>query len=194
MPVWRLQCAFGADNNLPRDRVVFTPHFDDHGIATDPQGLCDDLSTALAAWAGGGREVHVKAYDAQGTPPVFPQGDSLRNANVCPPSSVPRDVAICLSFYSERNLPRRRGRLYVCPAVCGISVTAVRPSSTVTQDKVAALVPIFADLGGIDVDWSVYSRADDVARPVTDWFIDDEWDTVRSRGLRATTRTIGTIP
>ena len=27
---------------------------------------------------------------------------------------------------------------------------------------------------------------------VTNWYVDDEWDVVRSRGLRATTRTAGT--
>lgn len=191
MPVWRLQTSFGADTPFIRDRLVITPVFDDHGATTDPQGLCDDLAAALAAWAIGGREVHVKAYDAQGTPPVFPQGDAIVNAASFPSSNMMREVALCLSFFSGRNLPRQRGRLYIPAAIIGAG-GSVRPSPTVT-DKVAALVPIFTGLGGTDVDWSVYSPTTDTARPVSDWWIDDEWDTVRSRGLRATDRRIGSV-
>jgi hypothetical protein len=40
----------------------------------------------------------------------------------------------------------------------------------------------------------VYSRREKVARPVTNYWVDDEWDTVRSRGLRSSTRVTGTLP
>ena len=72
---------------------------------------------------------------------------------------------------------------------CGPLTT--RPSQT-TRDKVAELAPILAALGGVDVDWSVWSKVDGQARAVTNWWIDDEWDTQRLRGLRGATRTEGT--
>lgn len=196
MPIWRLQCSIQADSAFPRDAVVMTPHFNDQGVGTDPQGLCDDLADALSAWVrpANGRQLTVKAYDAQGTVPVLPQGEATRNTGLIPGSYFPRELAVCLSYYSERNAPRYRGRLYVpllaMPA--GPETPGVRPNEAF-RAPVAALAPIFAGLGGADVDWVVYSRVGNVARPVTNWWVDDEWDVVRSRGLRPTTRTSGTL-
>jgi hypothetical protein len=53
-------------------------------------------------------------------------------------------------------------------------------------------VPILTALGGLDVDWVVYSRVDNRSSPVTDWFVDNSWDTQRRRGPRATSRITGT--
>jgi hypothetical protein len=183
-----------SDTTFPRDAVVMTPHFDDGGITTDPQALCDDLAAALNTWMVGAntRQVKVTAYDAQGTPPVYPQGEAILNTGMQTDASCPREVALCLSFYSERNIPRNRGRLYI-PAwflPLGANGALVRPNPS-SMVRAGELAPILEQLGGPDVDWVVYSRTDDVARPVTNWFVDDEWDTVRSRGLRATTRQEG---
>jgi hypothetical protein len=50
-----------------------------------------------------------------------------------------------------------------------------------------------ANLGGVDVQWCVYSPTtpgdmSDKFKQVTRGWIDNEWDTQRSRGLRATLR------
>jgi hypothetical protein len=191
-----MQVSFGADSALPRDRFVITPHFNDAGATTDPQGLADDLADGIAGIITQTpiptREIVVKAYDAQGTKPVYPQGTAVRNANAYPASGIPRELALCLSFYSERNVPRSRGRLYIPLAlIIGTSVSGSRPRE---QDRTALglFPPVFTGLGGADVDWCVYSRSDNVARPVTHWYVDDEFDIQRRRGLRATTRTLGT--
>lgn len=191
MAIYRMQCAFQYDSEFARDAMVITPHFRDNGATSDPQGLAQDLADALSGWQGGTAPVHVKCYDAEGTPPVFPNGDATAGGATAISASVPREVAICLSYYAERNLPRQRGRLYIPLAVMNSGSAALRPSSTQIT-KVAALVPIFTGLGGTDVDWVVWSRTLKQEMSVTDWWIDDEWDTVRSRGLRATTRTTGT--
>jgi hypothetical protein len=191
MPVWRLQTTFGGDSAFPEDGMTITPHFDDSGALTDPQGLCDDLADALQPYVSLTRQIVVKAYDAQGTVPVYPQGEAIRNLGTYPQSPGPRETAVCLSFYSTRNIPRQRGRLYIPTVITGISVATARPSAGM-RTKIAALVPIFTNLGGSDVDWCVYSRTDDTPRPVTNWWVDDAWDTVRSRGLAATTRDEGT--
>lgn len=183
-----------ADTALVRDRVVMTPHFNDVGIGTDPDTLCEDLATALQTYflPANGREISVTAYDAQGTPPVLPQGNAIRNVGLAPVSSSPREVALCLSFYAGTNTPRRRGRLYIPYfAISTSSAGGPRPGS-VDRTKVGALVPILTGLGGTDVDWCVYSRVDDTPHAVTNWWVDDEWDTQRTRGLRSTTRTVGT--
>jgi hypothetical protein len=192
MPIWRLQCAWSVDTLLPKDRLIITPHFDDHGVTTDPDGLCEDLATALNTWDNAARQIVVTAYDAQGTVPVLPQGEAVRNPDLAPATVGVREVALCLSFYSEVNRPRTRGRLYVPAALAGIGTGTARPNSTQRQ-KVGDLATIFADLGGPDVDWSVYSRADDEARPVSNWWVDDAWDIQRSRGLDPSTRLTGTV-
>lgn len=192
MPVWRLQVEWSLDTLLPRDVLMITPHFDDQDALTSPQDLCDDLAAALDDWDVGQHQIEVTAYDAQGSQPVFPQGHAIINEGEATAATCPREVALCLSFYSERPLPRQRGRLYIpFTFVTGSAPGAVRPSGAWMQ-RVADLAPIFQDLGGTEVDWCVYSRADDQARPVTNWFVDDEWDTVRSRGLRPSSRLAGT--
>lgn len=195
MPVWRLQTSFAADSTLPRDFMTITPHFNDGGVGSDPQGLCDDLAAALSGWINVGpeREVKVTAYDAQGTVPVYPAGEAIVNTGVAPTSVMPREIALCLSFYSDRNIPRQRGRLYMPVNLFSTAAAlSVRPAGAL-QTKVGDLAAIFADLGGVDVDWCVWSRTNAIAYPITNWWVDDEWDVIRSRGLRSTTRTQGTV-
>lgn len=194
MPIWRLQTAMGGDSPDVRDRFVITPHVNDEGITTDPQTLCNDWADVLVTrLAHTNRQIEVTAYDAQGTPPVFPQGYAIRNTGLFPPSECPREIAVCLSFFSERNLPRQRGRLYIPMAIfTNHGFGSARPGTTI-RGAVGQLAQDLADLGGVDVDWVVYSRVDDEGRPVSDWYVDDEWDTIRSRGLRPTTRTAGTV-
>lgn len=195
MPVWRLQTSVGGDSPDQRDRFVITPHINDQDVVTTPGELCTDWAAALDDWMiGATRQIEVTAYDAQGSVPVFPAGHAIVNEGAFPPSQAPREVAVCLSFYAERNLPRQRGRLYI-PAgwmQSAFSIETARPT-TPMMTKVGDLAQLLADLGGTGNDWSVYSRVDDEARAVSNWYVDNEWDTIRSRGLRPTERVAGTV-
>jgi hypothetical protein len=191
VPIYRAQLAVHLDGELPRDQMVITPHFDDHGVGSDPQNLADDLATGYASYLLGSKHVSCSIYVATGAPPHYPVAEAEVNKGSSGVASCPREVSMCLSFFSERNVPRRRGRVYVPCAALGMPAATVRPPGTLLN-KIGELAPLFQDLGGVDVDWVVWSRADQVARPVTDWYVDDEWDTVRSRGLRPTMRVTGT--
>jgi hypothetical protein len=191
MSIYRLQVAWQMDSALPTDQMIITPHFDDHGILNDPQNLCDDLAAALNSWDAVTTQLTVKAYDAQDPPPNYPLAEKIVNEGQIANANANRDVALVLSFYAEQNRPRRRGRIYVPMVVTGLSAAAARPTPTI-QQKIADLVPIFAGLGGLDVDWVVYSRLDNAARKVTNWWVDNAWDTQRRRGQVATSRMIGT--
>jgi hypothetical protein len=190
MPVWRLQCTWQVDSVAPRDRMMITPHFNDIGATTDPQNLCDDMLAGLQAITPSTGEVRVTAYDAQGSIPVYPQGDAIVLKGAQMATNIPRELALCLSFYSERNVPRQRGRLFLPLWFLGIAGSGLRPTLPVA--KMASLVNLFTGLGGPDVDWCVYSRVTDAARSVTNWWVDNEWDVQRSRGLTGTSRTLGT--
>jgi hypothetical protein len=202
MPVLRLQVSMAADTAFPRDRFVMTPHFNvgfspDLGEALsnpDADALCSDLATGLSQriYPNNGREIEVKAYDAQGTKPVYPIGHAIVNQGQIPASPMMREVALCLSFYSRRNIPRQRGRIYFpLPCIGGGAGIPVRPPQSL-MDGLATYAQLFQNLGGTNVDWVVYSRRDAAAHPVTNWWVDDEWDVQRRRGLRPTTRSTGT--
>jgi hypothetical protein len=192
VPVWRIQTEISVDSTLPRDVLMINPHFDDSGVGSDPQGLCDDLAEAVSQWVvpGGGYQIKCTAYDAQGSPPVFPQGEATFWPGNAPAATEPRELALCLSYFSGANRPRHRGRLYIPLCVIG-QASGGRPSTT-AMDKALSLGPILTGLGGADVDWVVYSQVDNEARPVTNYYVDDEWDIVRSRGLRPTDRRVAT--
>ena len=192
MPVWKMQCAWALDSLFPRDKVIITPHFNDEGVGSDPQGLAEDLAAALHTWDASTAQLEVTVYDAQGTVPVAPVGYAIQAAGVSPATTAPREIACCLSFYSGFNRPRSRGRLYLPFHFLGASSSIANRPSAAHRTKAGQLATVFQDLGGVDVDWCVYSKTDHAPKPVTNWWVDDEWDTVRSRGLRSTVRTSGT--
>ena len=189
------KCSFNVGSDLPRDVMQINPCFRRQPALTDMDGLASDLATVLDTWAGVGQfKITVKFYDLEGTPPVFPAGQATKNPGVTASAiAVNREVALCLSFYSGHPQPRTRGRLYLPYALLGAGATSMaeRPSAS-QRTKAAALVPGFASLGGADVDWIIWSRVDHAAHIVTNWWVDDEWDVQRRRGLKATARTTGT--
>jgi hypothetical protein len=60
------------------------------------------------------------------------------------------------------------------------------------MDKIGDYAKVLEDIGGVNVDWCVWSRLERKARSVTDWWVDNEWDVQRRRGLKATQRKTGT--
>jgi hypothetical protein len=192
MPVYQIQVRmWDHDSDLPRDAAINTLYFDDRGVTTDPDGLCDAV---LGVYADKCRQVHMEAtaYDVHEAKPRSPKGHAVRNLGVSGSvGSLPREIAICLSFYAGSNRPRNRGRIYLpCYLLSGVTIDQ-RPSATVQQVALAFATvsnSSFPDVGGVDVQWVVWSPTDDAAKPITNGWVDDEWDTVRSRGLRPTTR------
>jgi hypothetical protein len=196
----RAQCAWQVGSMLPRDAVMITPCFrhqlDLTEFSVDYQTLCDDLSAALNTWAspviGNSFQSTVKLYKIGGAKPNRPQATKVINVGNASEAGTVREVACCLSFYGGPNAPKNRGRLYIPVFLCSASATlTVRPSVTVRQ-KVADLVPLFAGLGGTNVDWGIWSPTYSSFTKADHYWVDDEWDIQRKRGLKPTTRTAGT--
>jgi hypothetical protein len=197
-------CQWNVGSTLPRDVNQITPCFRaqagwDPGADTDWSNLAEDLATALQGWQNPTRGLTVKLYDigqdatkANGKPPNRPKATATRNLGNCDESPHPRDIALCLSFNGGPNAKTNRGRIYVpIWAIQGSGQLAVRPTSG-NRAVVGALPTIFANLGGANVDWIVWSRKANAATKVERWYVDDEWDTQRRRGLKSTARTSGT--
>ena len=193
MPVYRMQLSTWTDNLDPTSAMIITPHFEDHGLTTDPANLAHDLVEAWHSWLIAGMQgtrVECKVYDAQGAKPNPPKATYVKNPTGIKNSSAMREAAICLSFYADSNEPRRRGRLYIPSQFVATAING-RNVGSAERTKVAALVPIFAGLGGLDVDWCVYSRVNGNSHKVTNWWVDDAWDIQRRRGGKATTKDTG---
>lgn len=187
MAIYRAAIGFPIDTVFPRDVQTINPHF----AGNDPNALADQLVINLKAIPAIGNltPFRVKVYDAQKAPPSYPLADRT-NGTGFTVAAKPREVALCLSFYSQYNRPSYRGRLYIPGQFIGGTFGA-RPTGSQMQlaaDWHAAFVSGMA----AHSQWCVYSRKLDEQLMVTNWFVDDEWDTVRSRGGRPTTRLTGT--
>lgn len=186
----RVQIGFYFDTSLPRDVVTMTPHFN-----TDaPQALCDQLKTNIIASVTGGNLnwFTIKAYDARLKPPSYPVA-TAQNVVVAPGTSHPREVALCLSYYSTYNRPSYRGRLYI-PGMLVPGAQGLRPTTVQQQSVLDFAKNVLTKSLPQGTNWVVYSKIHDEAYGVSDYWCDDEWDTVRSRGMKATSRLTAKVP
>jgi hypothetical protein len=200
----RIRCSWQYLNADPKNQAVINPCFrrqldiTDPTSGTDAQALTDDLANALVAWntaiGGTTTQLTVTAYNIQGAKPNYPLAHTTKNAAVYATPNCPPELALCLSFFGNANQPRKRGRLYVPVFIMNLATSSIASAtaSVATRQKVADLVPKFAALGGANVDWGVWSQRDAAFRRAENWFVDEAWDTVRSRGLASTARTTGT--
>jgi hypothetical protein len=190
------------DSTLPRDAIVNTLYFRNSAlgadlpiVGTDLDALADDLASVFQGnWYGASplRRITVKAYDTEGAPPHRPQSTRVKNDTALAVTvSYPSEIALCLSF---KGGPERwqRGRIYL-PANLAVNWTSASTLSARPQSGMITQALNLADalsgLGGPNIDWMVHS-ADHPDSKVTEAWVDDEWDTQRRRGLKATTRTI----
>lgn len=183
MAVFRVQLNFPFDSTLPRDKVSINPHYN----GSDPQQLADALKANLIAYNPvTTAPFDIKVYDAKKAPPSYPLATASQSGTP-PASSTPREVAICLSYYAQWNRPRYRGRLYL-PAWWFTATVNVRPSGAIMTAALGFANSVLTKTLPAGTFWTVYSGVGGFDAQVTDIWCDDEWDTIRSRGLRATTR------
>lgn len=174
--------------------ITNTVYFNDQGVGTDADNLAQDVATLFAtyrAYPTGWSSVNCRLYDMAEPAPREIQGEANAAANAAAGAPGPREVALCLSFHGDRNLPRQRGRIYVGPWTTAVMGERPAPATiTVLQTLRQGL----ANIGGVDVQWCVYSPTDSIGggtpvfRQVKAGWIDDEWDTIRSRGRKYTAR------
>jgi hypothetical protein len=171
--------------------MVIDPCFHDALGTNVAQTLADDLATAVNGKIAGTPQIRVRMYELPYVKGAGHTAEKLLNKGTSPASTLPREQALCLSFYAGQNKPRQRGRVYLPIVWLGSGYGGVRPT---TPMMTAALSwrTIFENLGGVNIDWVVWSEKDAQSRPVTDVWVDDEHDTVRSRGLRPTSRLTAT--
>lgn len=192
MPLVRMLVSWGPPSEKVAERFSNTLYFNvSNPPPLDPadyQDLADDLRDIYAnqGWTQGAK-IEVRAYDMADAKPR----EERAYSTVTMPNTFracPRQIAVCLSFYADRNLPRRRGRIYTGPWVG----SADKPTDLI-MDGLISMAQALAGLGGVNVDWSVYSPTNAAAGQdshyrVSEAWVDDSWDVIRSRKLPSTRR------
>lgn len=217
--VVRAQCIWSGPSGLPRDRYVTTWHFvrGSGSALSDAQEQADEVSERLREFwlenTSVGQSVaaylspnvltaglEIRCYDlgqpagtANGSVPPREARIYNHEADVSALGSknLPEEVAVSLSFYADRNLPRRRGRVFIGP----LSDAAVKSSGPARVDNgfqrtlCAAAHRLANEEGATDVmRMGVLSQKDQEIRQVTAGWVDDAFDTIRKRGPESTGR------
>lgn len=211
-----VQASIPNDSTLPRDSAVNTWHF--RGESIDPVDDADQAIDALAIFYAAidglyskviGSPAVFKAYNLGENPPRVPIFSNIGPMTPGTGQPLPNEVAICLSYHAEpiSGVPagRRRGRIYLGP--WDSAVTDDGGGDAIVDDGVvgaisAAAATFLASFTGTNCHWAVFSPT--IAGP-TPWttgdlvaatfdvvggWVDNAFDTVRSRGALASDRVL----
>lgn len=186
MPLVRMIISAKPTSDLDsKNAIVNTLYFNVSGSIEAPnyQSLVDDLWAIWAArpWIVG-QTLDVRAYNMDD---AVPRPQKARKVGNIAGSILggPAQVALALSYYADRNLPRQRGRIFIGPWAA-----TTRSASSTQRAAVIALPPLLADLGGLNVDWSLWSPTTGEHTRINHAWVDDSWDIIRSRKIAGTTR------
>lgn len=182
--------SWGPASYEVRDRLSNTLYFNVSGSIDDPdyQALANDLAAIYDNMGFcNGATIEVRAYDMADAKPR-PERAYKKTVSTGTWAATSNANAIALSYYADRNLPRQRGRIFTGPHLP--NTTFVDPTiQTALLDMATAL----AGLGGLNVDWSVYSPTENKHTRISNVWVDNSWDVIRSRKLKATNRATRSI-
>jgi hypothetical protein len=196
---YKFQISMPVTDLLPRNRMINTIHMEHvtGGVLdTDLQGICQSLASLYQArYANATKEIDVRAYDVDAVP-NYPRAHVVVNGGQAWTLGAPREIALCLSYSGpNRGNKNERGRIYLCPGIhAGFSNYSLRPDTTQmtwASEWYTRPNESFPDIGGVDWKFGVWSIVLQKFRQTTQWWVDDEWDVQRRRGLRESTRMAG---
>lgn len=135
----------------------------------------------------------IKFYSAVTTTPNYPIYETSFNFAAAPGAiDLPLEVSLCVSYQCDSavTIPvrRRRGRIYIS-GFTEAHNTAGRPTSTVTGNLGSEFRDYCEALNDVpDFTACIWSRANASLYPIERCWVDNEWDTMRSRGGKSTAR------
>jgi hypothetical protein len=198
MTIVRAHVEWLVDDQYPENNIVNVPHFNVGAVipGDDPSWgeLAAEIAEESSAWqkaSAVGHRVKVKVYDAEAPKPNYPHAVYENNETQRNLTNWPHELALCLSYYAVHNVQRHRGRLYLTPGLMFNSQGLDTFATGTMMQKMADYAKVLEGIGGVNVDWCVWSRVDRKAYSVTDYWVDNEWDVQRRRGLKATQRITG---
>lgn len=165
------------------------------GITSAIADFYDDIRNAIYSNVIAETGHVAKFYTAGGAAPNYPYSEETWDFTAAPGgTALPREVAVCLSFQGLRipGTPqaRRRGRIYLGPCQTGV-VSNGRPLLAIRTTIVNAAQTFYTNVETVDptYSWAVWSTRDATAVPLRNCWVDDAFDTQRSRGDAPTERT-----
>lgn len=214
MTTMLVQHTLRSVTGIVADDVVNTFHFRNEGLAANDfdlaealdsvQQFFDEVTTTgkavrqLLASTFLSGAANMRVYDLADAQPRPPR--AFRDYTLGPRGGTGhfREAALVASFAAaaEPGLQpaRLRGRVFLGPlssltADFAVIDNDVRPTTTTMQTVIAAIERMRDRPDGLHTtQWAVYSRVDNVARPVVRGWCDNAADTQRRRGLGATQR------
>jgi hypothetical protein len=204
---FKVSAIMQGKSGLPEDRFVNTFFFRKDTLTTGDFysavtaqlrdfyfAIPSGASRTLASFMSGFLEdrLELRFYDLGQQPPREPHIEQITDVAFSGSNSgLPLEVALCLSYYADRNLPRQRGRIYLGPFNNGAAAGQMgKPAADLIQ-TVSKLGPDLLSIGGPESDatWVQLSRVAAQTREVTAGWVDNAFDTQRRRGEAADART-----
>ena len=192
----RAQVVLQGGSGLPEDQFVNVFHFVTAGsYATDAPSVAAALVTRYQAIQSYLSEyvlpaAEVKTYDLTTSEPRVPLVTPFTLTIQTSLMSLPSEVAVCLSFHGGPPVtPRRRGRVYLGPWNVSVLEAATSSSTPKPHEGFVTQLSLFgAGLLDADLGWSIWSPTTATFVTVFAGWVDNEFDTMRSRGGEATAR------
>lgn len=201
MPNYAVQIAIFPTSNLNADAVS-----NNWSCEADDDSAANDAATAFIAFhqslfsyypATVRQSTHsYKIYNRADPIPRAPVEEGTWAFSSAPAGNpAPPEVAVCLSFQGDPesgvSQARKRGRIYFGPVETSQIDTTGRPASALRAQLISSADTLLtASNSAADWVWTVYSSVTGDSFPVTNGWVDDEFDTQRRRGRLATTRTV----
>lgn len=213
-----------SSTGLPKDRFINVWHFLDVTDAdvddvaytggekiadffTGPTGISGVGAVETAMSTSASDLMTLIAYDFAAATPRPELGRFTFTLTPSATEDLPEEVALCLSYYTDRNVASHRGRLYIGPlnvsAMAG-SGEPPRPNSNwmaamraggirLTTIGKPAVTPTFVTntMPGVPnttAAWALYSPKLGTFSAIEHGWVDDEWDGQRRRRVEASTR------
>lgn len=200
MPDYITQATIATTDNVAANYATNTWSF----LATDLTALAmvhanlsafyqgiDVFMSSLVRSSAGLELVSYARSDAKPRAPIMTDTYSLSPGGTAP---LPTEVALCLSFQAAKvsgsPQARRRGRVYLPFMDEERNHTDGRPTAGLVSGVAAEAAAFLAASDAAAAwSWHVYSTVGLFGAVVTDGWVDNEWDTQRRRGRKATSRT-----
>jgi hypothetical protein len=213
-----------SSTGLPKDRFINVWHFlDTTGAA--PVDVCRtgmakiaDFFTGASGISGVGNvgqnlqsfstnTMHMIGYDFAAATPRPEIAIGQFTFAPATNDNLPEEIALCLSYYTDRNLASKRGRLYIGPfnvQVLDTTGEPPRPATTATRAMQAGGIRLVAigtpvvlpptllvtPAGSTNTStaWALYSPKLGTFAAIQHGWVDNEWDGQSRRRVEASTR------
>jgi hypothetical protein len=202
MANYYVQCSLLATTGESADTNVTSFAFTKAGTldSGDAAYVAGHMTTFWAAirtagaLLGRAQNAHVlKIYNAVTTTPNYPLDERTFNLAVAPGAvQLPLEVQLCISYANDSAIvvprARRRGRIYITGHTTANNVVG-RPAAGI-QTGVATAFRDLVEAFDTDPEFElcIWSRANASLYPIERVYVDNEWDTMRSRGGKSTSR------